>query len=127
MFLSNLHHYFVWHYTRAITEWFHIWGNLLWFIVHFFSLPLMVRSWLAPWKRISEPHQSAWDIEEWASSFLINALSRLIGILLRTLLIIIGVITLIGLLIAGTLIALSWVIAPVAIILLLILGITHVM
>lgn len=126
MFLAILHHYLIWHYSRGFLEWFHVWGNLLWFIVHFFSLPLMVRSWLSPWKRMTEPRQKAWDIEDWASSLFINILSRFIGAIMRTIMILVGLFALVLLLAAGTLITLGWAVAPALIILLLILGVSYI-
>jgi hypothetical protein len=126
MFLTILHHYFIWHYARACKEWFHVWGNLLWFVAHFFSLSQMARSWLSPWKRMTEPRKKAWDIEEWLSAFFINVLSRLIGAVMRTVIIIVGLTTLGVLLVGGVFITLSWIVAPAAVFFLILLGVTYV-
>lgn len=124
LFLSIVHHYLLWHYSRAFLELFHVWLNLLWFVVHFFSIPQLMRSWVAPWRRMVEDRGRKWSLEDLASFIIIGAISRLIGFILRTIIICLGLITLLCTVILGFFVYAFWVAAPLIIIALLGFGIT---
>lgn len=40
--------YFIWHYTEAIRLTINIISNFLWFVYHFFSVPVLIKTLLAP-------------------------------------------------------------------------------
>lgn len=119
-----MHHYFIWHYTRAFLEIFHVWLNLLWFVVNFFSLPQLMRTWLSPWKRIVEDRGEKWNLEDLAGFVIINIISRIVGGLLRTVIIAAGLIALLITVLAGLAVYVFWVFAPAVIIALLVFGIS---
>jgi hypothetical protein len=122
-FLSLLHHYFLWHYTRAFYEIWHVWRNLLWFTIHFFSLPQLITSWFSPFKRLTETRGKPFDLEDLAGFIIINTISRLIGAFIRTFFILLGILSFIGILVGGVLTYFFWVVAPVGIISLILTGI----
>ncbi len=124
LFLSIVHHYLLWHYTRAFVEISHVWRNFLWFVVHFFSLPQLLRSWLSPWKRIVEDRGEAWNFEDLAGFIIIGLVSRIIGFILRTIIITIGTMSLLFTIAGGIIVYLFWIVAPAIIIGLLLLGIS---
>ncbi len=119
MLLTILHHYLAWHYTKAFGEIRHVAKNLLWFVVNFFSLPQLIRSLFAPYKRMTEGRGNAFNLEDLASFIIIGLISRIIGTILRTTIILSGIVALIILiaLIIGTFI--FWLTAPLAIIVLI--------
>jgi hypothetical protein len=116
LLLSVLQNYFLWHYTRAFKEMFHVWLNVLWFVIHFFSLPQLIHAWIAPFKRITERRQPGFNLEDWAGYLVINVMSRLVGALLRTVIILIGLIFLTGSIMAGAVVYLLWVFMPLLLI-----------
>jgi hypothetical protein len=116
LFAAIIRDYFVWHYTEA---WFLMWGvwrNFLWFVIHFFSLPQLMRSWFAPFKRITEERGDKFDLEDLAGFVIIGILSRVVGAIARTAIIIIGVGVLALTIIGGFLTYLIWALLPFAII-----------
>jgi hypothetical protein len=116
LFAAIIRDYFVWHYTEA---WFLIWGvwrNFLWFVIHFFSIPQLMRSWFAPFKRITEGRGDKFDLEDLASYIIIGFLSRILGALVRTIIIVIGLITLALTVIGGFAVYLLWALVPFMII-----------
>jgi hypothetical protein len=123
LFLSIVHHYLFWHYSRAFLEIFHVWLNFLWFVVHFFSIPQLMRSWVAPWKRMVEDRGNKWNLEDLAGYVIIGTLSRLIGFMLRSVIISIGLLCTFVTVIAGFIVYIFWVAAPLTIIALLVFGI----
>jgi len=122
MLLTILHHYLAWHYTKAFGEIRHVSKNLLWFVVHFFSLPQLIRAFFAPYRRMTEERGNVFNLEDLASFVIIGLISRIIGMILRTTIILSGLFTLIvlTLLIIATFI--FWLTAPLTIIVLIIIG-----
>lgn len=111
-----MHHYFLWHFGRAFGEIFHVWKNLLWFVLRFFSIGALLKSWFAPWKRITEDRGNTWDIENLASVIIIGFISRIIGFIMRSAVIIIGLIALFITILAGLLTYIFWITAPVVLV-----------
>lgn len=124
LFLSIVHHYLLWHYSRAFYELFHVWMNFIWFVVHFFSIPQLMRSWISPWKRMTEERGNKWSLEDLFSFIIIGLISRVIGFILRTVVISIGLFCLFIIVVGGFLTLIFWVAAPLIIILLFGFGIT---
>jgi hypothetical protein len=116
--------YLLWHYTRAFGEFFRVWLNLLWFTIHFFSLPDLFRSWFAPFKRITEERQKGDPINEYFAILIVNLLSRVVGATMRTCLILVGLICLLVMVLFGLVTYLLWVFLPIASVILLISGLT---
>ncbi len=121
--LAIVHHYLLWHYAHALRELGHVAANLLWFVAHFFSLGPLTRSLFAPYRRITEERQQAFDFEDLAGFIIINLISRLIGLLLRLTLILTGL-TSLALLSLGIVVTyLVWLLAPIVLISLLLFSI----
>lgn len=83
-----------------------------------------MRSWLAPWKRMTEGRGEKWDLEDLAAFVIINIISRIIGALLRSTIIITGLLSLTTTIVGGFIVFVFWVFAPLAIIVLLGFGIS---
>lgn len=111
-----IYDYFVWHYTRAWWEMWGIWRNYLWFVIHLFSLPELMRSWFAPFKRMTESRGSTLSFEDLASYVVINILSRVIGAIARTGIIAIGLLALGLTVVLGVFVYAVWMLLPVIII-----------
>jgi hypothetical protein len=79
-----------WYYTRAFRDIFAVWFNFMWFIVHFFSIPLLLRTLFAPWKRITDESRPK-GVEDFLASHLMNGMSRVLGALVRVTVIACGV------------------------------------
>lgn len=114
LFVSIVTDYFKWHYSRAFSELFHVWMNFVWFVIHFFSLSELAHAWFAPFKRLTEERGNLFSFEDLAGFVIINLFSRLLGALLRTILIIIGVAVLLLLTVLGVLVFIFWATAPAA-------------
>ncbi len=125
LFLTIIRHYLLWHYSEAYKELFSVCKNLIWFVVHFFSIPQLLKTLLSPWRRIVEEKKKAWDLEDFASRILINILSRIIGAIMRLLVISIGLVCLIVTLTLAALTCILWVFMPAIIIGCFVLGIVY--
>ncbi len=107
--------YLKWHYTRAFKELFHVWLNFLWFTIHFFSIPELLKSWAAPWKRMVEPKGRGFNIEAYLSFIIINLLSRIVGFVARSFVIVAGLLALTLVIVTGVAVYLTWIFLPIAV------------
>ena len=74
----------IWLYQRGIAEYFRAWGNIHWFLYHYFSVPVLLRTFFAPFHRIREYRARGFDLEDWAGVFIVNNLMRFVGIVVRS-------------------------------------------
>jgi hypothetical protein len=96
----------------------------MWFWMHFFSLPELITHWLAPYKRIVEERHEAWDLEDFAGTVIIGIFSRLLGGLIRTILILCSLVCLLITILLGIVVYAFWLAAPIAVIALLTIGVS---
>ena len=82
-FLALLGRYFAWHYTGGLLACLRLWADFLWFIYHFFSAPVIMRTLFTPWRRLGEPYRSGFDPERALETFIVNLLMRLFGLVVR--------------------------------------------
>ena len=115
-FASIIHDYFVWHYTQAWWQMWGVWRNFLFVVVHYFSIPQLMKSWFAPFKRTVEGRGDKFSLEDLAAYIIINFLSRVVGAIARTGIIVIGLIALLLTIVGGFVTYLFWMVAPFMII-----------
>jgi hypothetical protein len=120
-FVSFLPSYIHWHYTTAITQFFSIWKNYIWFFYHFFSIVELARTLFLPWRRLSE-EKKATSLEELGEKIVVNILMRVIGALVRFVMIVLGVLFLLITGVLGSILFVVWVLLPVLVILLPLMG-----
>lgn len=116
--------YLSWHYAGALRDIVRLWLNLLWFLHHFFSIPLLVRTLFTPFKRISSSTEKGASPQAFIETFLFNGITRVIGALMRLVLISTGVTFLVLVLLGGIVTIILWLALPVIIIFLLSRGLT---
>ncbi|MEK7576174.1 MAG: hypothetical protein AAB482_00605 [Patescibacteria group bacterium] len=83
--------YLSWHYSLGVVEFTRAWGNIHWFLFHYFSIPTLLASLFAPFHRIQERRTRGFDPQNWFEVFIINTLMRLVGAIVRLIVIAVGV------------------------------------
>ena len=112
---------FAWWYTRGWIAAAKNIGTLLKGVSRMFSIPILLRTLFAPWKRIiTYPGAS---LEAKMRAYGDNLVSRAIGFSVRVIVLITAVCASLGVLVAGTIGFILWPIVPPAIVLLLAKGI----
>lgn len=69
-------------------------------------------SLFSPFKRVVEQRRKAWDLEDLAGVLLVNAMSRIIGALVRLTIICIGIVTLVSFTLLSVVGYALWLLAP---------------
>lgn len=120
--LAFVPQYLFWHYTRALREMFAVFGNFFWFLYHFFSIPLLLKTFFSPFERLGEEYKKGLNMEALLGTFVINMVMRIVGIVVRALVVLAGfsALLLLCLVYAGAF--LVWLAAPLLVPFLLIAG-----
>ena len=122
-FLAIVVRYLIWHYGRAILEFSHIYKNLIAFVFNFFSISILLKSYLAPWRRLGESYpKDPTDLAGWASTLVVNLIMRAVGIVMRTIIIVIGLVLTIVVTITYPIWLILWLVLPLIVIILILLG-----
>lgn len=111
--LSIINHYLVWHYGYAFIEIWHVWRSFFWFTINFFSVPQLLKSLFAPYKRVTTERGETFNLEDLAGFIIINIVSRFIGLFLRVAILLVAVLALVVLSIGIILTYIAWVTAPI--------------
>jgi len=111
-----------WHYGRAVKGLVGIWKNFIIFVREYYSIPLLLRTLVAPWRRDITRRPRGLDIKKLFESFAFNLISRSIGFFIRSITIIIGFICLLGVIILGILALIIWLLLPVILLFFIIKG-----
>jgi hypothetical protein len=117
--------YLKWHYTEGFRDLSCNWKSFISFTLHFFSIGLLFRTWLAPFGRLNEEYQKGFDAEAFFETLVVNTLMRIVGFVLRTCVIFIGLLVLFLVIIFGPIVFVLWVLAPFIIMTLFTFGIVN--
>jgi hypothetical protein len=121
---SLLFYYLKWHYGRAPNDLFGIWKNVMWFVWHFFSVPILLRTFFSRWRRLGERYPQGPDVVGFASTFIVNVIMRGVGALVRLITLCAALAAFIAALIIGVASAVLWFVLPLLVPILLIHGVT---
>ena len=113
-----------WYYGEAVKNVLTAWRNFILFALNYFSIPLLLKTLLAPWKRDITKRPKGLDLKKFFEFIAFNLISRSIGFLLRIFMVVIGTIFLIVTIIAGAVFFALWIILPLILLGLLIFGIS---
>ena len=82
--------WFLWQFVETPKFLLHVFSNYLAFTQNFFSLPLLFKTLVSPWRRYNWQYPKNFDIYQISLTFTSNIFSRFLGFLLRIVLIITG-------------------------------------
>jgi len=102
--LKNL---FVWVYFIAPLQFIKIWSNFIWFLYNFFSIHLLLTTLFSKWHRIGEVRQQR-GFEAIFSAFVINPLMRIVGFIIRSIVIIAGLVMVLTAILIGLALFIVW-------------------
>ena len=114
--------YFKWHYSTAISAWWRIYLNLLWFLAHFFSISVLLGTFFSPWRRLAEAYPRGFNPQASAETLIVNLLMRAIGLVFRSAVLLTAVSVLLAAFVVGPVLLLLWLVAPFVSLLFLIVG-----
>jgi hypothetical protein len=120
-FVFAVTEYLSWHYSSAFRDAVLIWRNFFWFVVHFFSIPLLSKTLFHPWRRMEETYTRT-GMNDFFAVMVTNVMSRFLGFLVRLILILIGVYVFISMFILMFVFFAVWLVAPAIPFVLIVIG-----
>ncbi len=116
--------YFIWHYGKSVRDFFSVWGNILWFGYHFFSMKLLVRTFFAPYKRFHQQYDwTHLELGALGQDILLNLFMRVLGMALRSFVLAAGLVFEILVIAAGIISSAIWLLLPAIVVFLALSGI----
>jgi hypothetical protein len=103
----------VWQFFDAPKEILKGWRNFLLFNLNYFSIPILLRTFISPWRRYSYSYGKIFEIWNNIQVFVFNIMSRVIGAVLRSVFIIIGILVEILIIIVGAIMFIGWILLPI--------------
>jgi len=101
-----------WHFFEMPKFLFEVWSNYFNFASNLFSVPLLLRTFLSPWRRYKWNYPRGFNLTEFLNTFISNSFSRILGAMMRIVLIVLGIILQIFIAIVGFIIMLAWIFLP---------------
>jgi hypothetical protein len=114
--------YVYWHYGSALKGIRGISTSIVWFIWHFFSINLLGQTLFSPWQRIQEKHERGVEFWDWFEVFAINLLMRIVGLIVRIIMICLGLSFIVVTLFVSIIFCALWLALPVVVVFLFIFG-----
>lgn len=116
--------YIKWHYTEAFRDLWRNWKSFLVFILHLFSIKLLMKTWISPFGRLDEGYKKTFNLEDFLETLVVNTMMRLVGFILRTFVIISGIIVFAFAFAFGISALILWALAPLVVVSLFIQGLS---
>ena len=105
--------WFSWQFWEAPREILKAWKNFLLFNLNYFSIVLLLKTFFSPWRRYKWTNQErGFDIGRFFESFFSNLIFRILGAVVRSVLIFFGLLVQIFIIFAGAIIFVGWLILP---------------
>jgi len=108
--------YFAWHYSRAFAESWNTCTNYIWAVWHFFSVPILLRTFFAPWHKMDVQYGKGLSVENFFGPLIVNTLMRLLGMVLRTIIILLGLVCIVAIFLLGIVFTVVWIFLPIIIV-----------
>jgi hypothetical protein len=89
-----------------------VWKNYFIFASNLFSLTLLLNTFFAPWRKYSWSYPKSFDLKEFLNTLVGNLISRILGAIMRTVLIIIGIFFQFFVTIVGSIFFIGWLSIP---------------
>lgn len=110
--MGKLTDYFYWHYLATPRQILRIGGNLVVFFYHYFSVSLLVRTLLSPWKRQLTKRGLGFSFSDFFYVLSFNLISRFIGTIVRGIVLVSWLLVEIFVLLFFLCLTLTWIILP---------------
>lgn len=120
-FSTLLLDYLAWHFSPGLIDFWKVWADLVYFIYHFFAIPIHLKSVFKPLYRLNDTN-AEFGIWPYVELKLYNIIMRLVGFVFRAVTLIIGLVCILLHLIFGVFLFVVWFFLPPVILILFVYG-----
>lgn len=118
--------YLQWHFVDQPRAILRAWKNFLLFNLNYWSVPSLLKTFFSYWRKYRYSYGRGFDIKGYLETFSFNAISRVMGAIMRSILIFFGIISEIFIFFAGIIVFAGWLALPILILTGLWLGFTNI-
>ncbi len=104
--------FIIWYFFEVPKKILKAWKNFLLFNLKYFSIFPLLQTLFSPWRRYQFSYGRGFDIKRFFEVFCFNLMSRIIGMIIRIILITIGFLVELVFVFIGMLVFLGWLILP---------------
>lgn len=122
MAIAVFFNYVTWLYSAGIKEYLVAWANFHWFLFHFFSVGILIKTLFVPFHRMRERGGRGLDIEGMLARLAVNTILRVVGFMVRSALLAAGLVSEIFLFAIAVLMFFAFILSPVLVPLLIMSG-----
>lgn len=122
MFPNIFLQFFLWYFFEVPKKIFQGWTNILRFNIEFFSISLLLKSLFAPWHQYAWVYPRGFDIAKYLETVLSNLIFRILGMIMRIILISFGLLVEVFIFLIGAIVLLTWLLLPLLLVMALFFG-----
>lgn len=104
--------YLSWQFWEMPKELFLAWQNFLKFNLNFFSVLLLLKTFFSPWRRYKLSYGKGFDVGRYLEAAVSNLIFRILGALIRSVVIFIGLLAEALIAAIGIIVFLGWLVLP---------------
>ncbi|OGZ24717.1 MAG: hypothetical protein A2896_02445 [Candidatus Nealsonbacteria bacterium RIFCSPLOWO2_01_FULL_43_32] len=104
--------YLAWQFIDTPKDILGGWRNCLKFNLNYWSVPLLLKTWPAHWRRFRYSYGRGFAFKRYFEVFTFNIISRVMGAFFRSVFIVLGILTEILVVAAGVVVFLAWLFLP---------------
>ena len=104
--------YLQWQFFDVPKNILQAWQNCLRFNLNYWSVPLLLKTLFSHWRRYKYSYGKGLNFKRYFEAFTFNMISRVLGAIMRSVLIVLGLLTEIFVFLAGAIVFLIWLILP---------------
>ena len=104
--------YLEWQFFDVPKNILQAWQNCLRFNLNYWSVPLLLKTLFSHWRRYQYSYGKGFNFKRYFEAFTFNMISRVLGSIMRSVLIVLGLLTEIFVFLAGAIVFLIWLILP---------------
>jgi hypothetical protein len=104
--------WFLWQFYEMPKFLLQVWQNYIMFAANFFSVPLLLKTFFSPWRRYNWKYPKGFNLAEIFNTLISNIISRILGAIMRIVLIIVGIFLQVFVVITGIIIIVGWILIP---------------
>jgi len=106
--------FFIWYLVDVPRQILSAWWNFLKFGLQYFSIPILLKTLFAPWRKYQWSYGEGFDLQRFAEALATNIISRTLGAIVRAIFIALGLLAEVLILIAGLIVLVGWFVLPIA-------------
>ena len=107
--------FFKWFYQESVPGLFRFWRDFITLTLRFFAISWHISNFFKPWKLMNAQYQATgFSIKLFVESFQFNVISRLVGMVIRTVIIVWGLLSILFLFVVGATTWVMWTLVPIA-------------